>query len=251
MKSKAANLLVTDASGSVLNNKTAYSPFGYWPDLSHQVGFCGYPHEQQGMFLLGKGYRAYHPTLQRFNRPDVLSPFGAGGINAYAYCQADPVNNVDPSGRMTWPLMAAFYKKRMVVLPRRPITALQTGGRPVAVVRPVRMPASQTNALPGPAARSSVARELETVTPAPFTQPGTRQANPTPASPSTSQLATNGRIEPSLPLLRLAEVPRIRPLERSMDAVRPLSRESRRSSRSSRSSLEWDYDSDDSFSRDP
>jgi hypothetical protein len=36
--------------------------------------------------------------LRRFYSADKLSPFGAGGVNAYAYCQGDPVNNVDPSG---------------------------------------------------------------------------------------------------------------------------------------------------------
>lgn len=47
---------------------------------------------------LGNGYRAYSPVLMRFNCPDSLSPFGAGGINAYAYCEADPINRSDPSG---------------------------------------------------------------------------------------------------------------------------------------------------------
>ncbi|KPZ22499.1 RHS repeat-associated core domain-containing protein, partial [Pseudomonas syringae group genomosp. 3] len=30
--------------------------------------------------------------------PDSLSPFGKGGLNAYAYCAGDPVNRSDPSG---------------------------------------------------------------------------------------------------------------------------------------------------------
>ena len=34
----------------------------------------------------------------RFASPDDLSPFLAGGLNAYAYCQGDPVNFTDPSG---------------------------------------------------------------------------------------------------------------------------------------------------------
>ncbi|ANN67452.1 hypothetical protein BAU06_15110 [Bordetella bronchialis] len=36
----------------------------------------------------------------RFNAPDFYSPFGPGGINSYAYCAADPVNRIDPSGHM-------------------------------------------------------------------------------------------------------------------------------------------------------
>lgn len=34
----------------------------------------------------------------RFHSPDILSPFGAGGIHAYAYCAGDPINHVDPTG---------------------------------------------------------------------------------------------------------------------------------------------------------
>ncbi len=51
-------------------------------------------------YQLGNGYRAYLPSLMRFNAPDSLSPFGAGGPNPYAYCDGEPVNRVDPSGHM-------------------------------------------------------------------------------------------------------------------------------------------------------
>jgi len=34
----------------------------------------------------------------RFTAPDVLSPFQAGGINAYAFMLNDPANGADPSG---------------------------------------------------------------------------------------------------------------------------------------------------------
>ncbi|SDW89091.1 RHS repeat-associated core domain-containing protein [Pseudomonas syringae] len=51
-----------------------------------------------GHYPLGNGYRAYNPVLMRFNSPDSLSPFGKGGLNAYAYCAGDPVNRSDPSG---------------------------------------------------------------------------------------------------------------------------------------------------------
>ncbi|PNA02327.1 MULTISPECIES: RHS repeat-associated core domain-containing protein [unclassified Pseudomonas] len=49
-------------------------------------------------YLLGNGYRVYSPWLMRFNSPDRVSPFGRGGINAYAYCEGDPVNWQDHSG---------------------------------------------------------------------------------------------------------------------------------------------------------
>ena len=35
----------------------------------------------------------------RFISPDTLSPFLEGGINTYAYCQNDPVNAQDPTGK--------------------------------------------------------------------------------------------------------------------------------------------------------
>ncbi|ANN71417.1 RHS repeat-associated core domain-containing protein [Bordetella bronchialis] len=50
-------------------------------------------------YPLGNGYRLYLPSLMRFNRPDDMSPFAAGGIHAYAYCVGDPVNRTDPRGR--------------------------------------------------------------------------------------------------------------------------------------------------------
>ncbi|WP_434626810.1 RHS repeat-associated core domain-containing protein [Chromobacterium sp. CV08] len=55
-----------------------------------------------GATHLGNGYRAYSPALMRFHCPDSLSPFGAGGVNAYAYCDGDPVNRADPSGHLGW-----------------------------------------------------------------------------------------------------------------------------------------------------
>jgi RHS repeat-associated protein len=65
-------------------------------------GFNGQrPDPVSGHSHLGNGYRAYTPVLERFTAPDSMSPFGAGGINPYAYCAGDPVNRADPSGHFS------------------------------------------------------------------------------------------------------------------------------------------------------
>jgi len=53
-------------------------------------------------FHPGNGYRAFHPTLMRFDCPDSSSPFAAGGVNPYGWCAGDPINRSDPSGHMSW-----------------------------------------------------------------------------------------------------------------------------------------------------
>lgn len=74
---------------------------------SARVGYNGGLHESGTHWqLLGNGRRAYNPVLMRFHSPDRLSPFGAGGINGYAYCGNDPINLGDPSGQFAVPLMA-------------------------------------------------------------------------------------------------------------------------------------------------
>lgn len=55
-----------------------------------------------GHQYLGNGYRGYSPSLFRFVSHDNWSPFGAGGLNGYAYCNGDPVDLDDPSGHLSW-----------------------------------------------------------------------------------------------------------------------------------------------------
>ena len=91
---------------NILNNNqrhaVAYTPYGYHlqeADTPQLLGFNGERLDPfTGYYLLGNGYRAFNPQLMRFNSPDTWSPFGMGGINAYAYCKGDPVNRVDPTG---------------------------------------------------------------------------------------------------------------------------------------------------------
>jgi len=86
----------------------AYTPYGYRPSSdSSLTAFAGERCDAitEG-YHLGQGHRLYLPRLKRLNCPDSLSPFGKGGINAYAYCAGDPVNRSDPAGR--FPINANF-----------------------------------------------------------------------------------------------------------------------------------------------
>lgn len=110
-------LLATDQQRSVLNALNAtqrhplvYTPYGHCPALSGLLSLLGFngerPDPVTGHYLLGNGYRAFNPVLMRFNSPDSWSPFGEGGLNAYAYCVGDPVNKADPTGHFPgWALV--------------------------------------------------------------------------------------------------------------------------------------------------
>lgn len=103
-------LLATDLQRSILAeldrsgpNQLAYTAYGSQssrlPTGAH-LGFNGQLKEPSaGGYHLGNGHRMYNPVLMRFHSPDRLSPFGKGGLNAYAYCGADPINFEDPSGQ--------------------------------------------------------------------------------------------------------------------------------------------------------
>ena len=105
------SLLATDQQRSVLqlldntvSRSLVYTPYGHLPADSGLTSLLGFNGEHRdpitGHYMLGNGYRAFNPVLMRFNSPDSLSPFGEGGINAYAYCEGDPVNHQDPSGHV-------------------------------------------------------------------------------------------------------------------------------------------------------
>jgi len=105
-------LLATDQQRSVLQTlqkdnlpqPIAYSPYGHHraeSGLSSLLGFNGERADPvTGHYLLGNGYRAFNPVLMRFNSPDSWSPFGKGGLNAYAYCVGNPIGRTDPTGHV-------------------------------------------------------------------------------------------------------------------------------------------------------
>lgn len=111
LRSTACALLMSDAHASVLQipthgNGRAYcaygyhQPFGKVPVLLAFNGECA--ESQTGNYLLGNGNRTYNPVLMRFHSTDPYSPFEHGGLNTYAYCLGDPINNFDPTGNWPW-----------------------------------------------------------------------------------------------------------------------------------------------------
>ncbi|EJN33817.1 RHS repeat-associated core domain protein-containing protein [Pseudomonas sp. GM78] len=107
-------LLATDQQRSVLNTidaifpqVIAYSPYGYRTAASGMSSLLGFNGEHQdlltGNYMLGNGNRSFNPVLMHFTSPDIMSPFGMGGVNSYAYCQGDPINNSDPTGNVILP----------------------------------------------------------------------------------------------------------------------------------------------------
>jgi len=101
-------LLAGDQNSSVLREveggevgAIAYSAYGYreaMQPVASRPGYNGEIRDESGWYLLGNGYRAFNPVLMRFHSPDSWSPFGEGGMNAYAYCLGDPVSFTDPTG---------------------------------------------------------------------------------------------------------------------------------------------------------
>jgi RHS repeat-associated protein len=85
----------------------AYSPFGRQTrvsgDLKADFGFTGLPQEE--VDLTFARYRIYEAAVARWLSRDPIQE--SGGLNLYAYANADPVNLVDRDGRMAGAAAAA------------------------------------------------------------------------------------------------------------------------------------------------
>lgn len=85
------------------------------------IGFRGYYLDSEtGWYFLNARY--YSPEWRRFISPDdtaYLDPESVNGLNLYCYCNNDPVNYADPSGRepmSTITAMILFYGILLVLL---------------------------------------------------------------------------------------------------------------------------------------
>lgn len=94
---------------TMMLGQCVYTPYGYSVAGKGRIGFNGeFRDSVSGFYQLGNGYRIYNPAQARFCSPDNLSPFGRGGINAYAYCKGDPINWVDRDGHSPFEVLKAM-----------------------------------------------------------------------------------------------------------------------------------------------
>ena len=118
VKGARAMIVATDQAGSLVTGKAeaslpiSYLPYGFSGcyEGALLLGFAGLGFDTVSTgYLAGNGHRLYNAALGRFTGPDELSPFGEGGLNAYAYCQGDPVNRIDRAGRSPTGLMKSLF----------------------------------------------------------------------------------------------------------------------------------------------
>lgn len=212
-----ASLLGTDRQGSVLfldsgdhTSAFDYSAFGYDAvenEKESMLGFCQQPRETlTGFYLLGQGYRTYHPGLQRFSSPDRYSPFEEGGINPYAYCNDDPINLTDPTGKAGGPHFTFKVTSLPVVpdLPQRP-QPRRNVPNPVAI--PVALDNRQPVPPPPPASlpRSNPPPVINNASNAPAGRPAGRSPVLGPSNASPDQGARS--LQPVPDRLRQYPVP--------------------------------------------
>ncbi|WP_454252089.1 RHS repeat-associated core domain-containing protein [Pseudomonas sp. R151218B TE3479] len=113
------------ALSATQSHALVYTPYGHRSPENGLLSLLGFngerPDPVTGHYFLGNGYRTFNPVLMRFNSPDSLSPFGAGGLNSYAYCVDDPINRSDPTGH-TWGPLKVVLRGAGLMRPSAPVT---------------------------------------------------------------------------------------------------------------------------------
>ncbi|WLH45860.1 RHS repeat-associated core domain-containing protein [Pseudomonas beijingensis] len=208
-------LLATDQQRSVLRaldatqpHPLAYTPYGHRAPENGLLSLLGFngerPDPVTGHYLLGNGYRAFNPVLMRFNSPDSLSPFGEGGLNAYAFCVGDPVNRTDPSGHFPnfLKLITRFLKPRTPSTRVPSTTPVATNSSPSGVQELIAPANGHSRSASVPPRQPSLRSLPQEPTYAQGAEshaavqiPG--QAGPLPSPPPNARLHTQSSSEPS------------------------------------------------------
>lgn len=121
---KASELLQVDQANSVLgiaSDSVTYSPYGNFEGNSAALlAFNGQRFDffTQG-YALGNGVRIYNKNRRRFDSPDIFSPFYRGELNAYSYCQGDPINKTDPSGHFGLFKLRTWFRSNKTKMAQR------------------------------------------------------------------------------------------------------------------------------------
>ncbi|MEE9943015.1 MAG: hypothetical protein PBV00_01495 [Pseudomonas asiatica] len=112
------SLLSVSESGSVNGmahqgewERFDYTAYGHCSSLSSGHSLLGFNGEYYGNlingYLLGNGYKFFNGL--RFYSPDSFSPFRV--LNAYGYCDGDPINYTDSSGHLRVWFRSPAYKR--------------------------------------------------------------------------------------------------------------------------------------------
>ena len=116
-------LTQTSYTQSGLNNKAIalFNPFryrGYYYDV------------ETGLYYLNTRY--YDPEIGRFINADDISVLSEGkdffnGLNLYAYCGNNPINNTDESGESWWDWLISIFVAVVVIVAVAAVSVLTAG----------------------------------------------------------------------------------------------------------------------------
>lgn len=97
--------------------------------FENPIGFNGQPKDfAMDLYHLGNGYRVYNPALGCFHQFDgEMSPFGDAGVNGYAFGANDPINQLDPSGRVNVTNVVAYIMFMLFVAVIPPLMIAAAG----------------------------------------------------------------------------------------------------------------------------